>query len=155
MTFGFRARSMLLALLLCQAGPLLRAQSLTTACGGSINLNSMIVGHTARKSISCYATHSGTRAITSSSVTVYLSTEPESGSSTLPVSSIGVSTDGSSFTTFNGTGSGSAVTVFSGAAPPGSSSPLTIYVQITVPSGQTSGQYMGTLMIATTVTWGP
>jgi hypothetical protein len=142
-----------LLFLLFAAG--LHAQSLTSICGGSISTINMISGHNATRSIACYSTYSGMKTFVSSTMNVYLPSEPQSGSSTLPASSIAVSTDGSAFTTFTGTGNGSSITVFNGAAPPGSSSPLTIYVRITVPGGQNAGQYTGTLMASTTVTYNP
>ena len=127
-----------LLFLLFAAG--LHAQSLTSICGGSISTINMISGHNATRSIACYSTYSGMKTFVSSTMNVYLPSEPQSGSSTLPASSIAVSTDGSAFTTFTGTGS---------------SSPLTIYVRITVPGGQNAGQYTGTLMASTTVTYNP
>jgi hypothetical protein len=127
---------------------------MTVMCGGSLNFNSMIPGHSAVHSISCYAAGT-TGTITSSSMDVYLTALPQAGSSTLAASSIAVSPNNSSFTALTGVGYGCEVIVWSGGAPPSSSSPQTIYVQVTAPSDQLSGQYSGTLTVEVDVNYTP
>jgi hypothetical protein len=150
-----RARRLSLALIFLSFPLGLHAQSVTTVCGGSVNAINMIAGRHASRSIACYATYSGMNTLLASTMSVYLPSEPQTGSYTLPASSIGVSTDGATFTTFTGTGSGSPITVFNGVTPPSSSAPLTIYVQLTIPGCQKSGQYTGMLMVSTSVTHNP
>jgi hypothetical protein len=114
----------------------------------------MIPGHSAVHSVSCYTTGT-TGTIISSSMVVYLTALPQAGANTLPASSIAVSPNNSGFTAFTGVGSGSQVTVWSGGAPPSSSSPQPIYVQVTAPSNQPSGQYSGTLTVEVDVNYTP
>jgi hypothetical protein len=119
---------------------------MSVICSGSLNFNNMIPGHSAVHSISCYAT--GTIGSTiSTSMVVYLTALPQAGPNTLPAGSIAVSPNNSSFAAFTGVGSASQVTLWSGGAPPSSSSPQTIYVQVTPPSNQAGGQYSGTLTV--------
>lgn len=155
MTYFSRARGFSLVLLFLSLPMGLLAQSLATVCSGSVSPINMIPGRHAIRSIACYVTSSGLNTLLSSTISVYLPVEPQTGANTLSADSIGVSTDGATFTTFTGTGSGSPITVFNGVLPPNSSSPLTIYVQITVPAGQQSGQYAGMLLVSTSVTHNP
>ena len=153
MTHFARARISILALFFLVFLPG-SARAMTMMCSGSLNFNSMIPGHSAVHSISCYAVGKpGT--IISSTMVVYLTSLPQAGANTLPAGSIAVSTDNSSFTALTGAGSGYPVTVWSGAAPPSSSSPQTIYVQVTTPSNQPSGQYSGNLTVEMEVNYTP
>ena len=127
---------------------------MTVTCSGSLNFNSMIPGHSAVHSISCYAAGT-TGTIISSSMDVYLTALPQAGSNTLPAGSISVSPNNASFTALTGVGSGYQVTVWSGGAPPSSSSPQTIYVQVTAPSNQPGGQYSGTLTVEVDLDYTP
>jgi Flp pilus assembly protein TadG len=77
------------------------------------------------------------------------------GSNTLPAGSIAVSPNNSSFTALTGMGTGYPVTVWSAGAPPTSSSPQTIYVQVTAPSSQPDGQYSGTFTVEVDVNHTP
>lgn len=153
MTHFARARISILALVLLTFLPG-NAHAMTVACSGSLNFNSMIPGHSAVHSISCYAA-GATGTIISSSMVAYLAALPQAGSNTLPADSIAVSPNNSSFSAFNGVGPGYTVTVWSGGAPPISSSPQTIYVQVTAPSNQPGGQYSGTLTVEVDVNYTP
>ncbi len=153
MTYLGRARTVVLALffLTLLSGS---ARAMTVICSGSLNFNNMIPGHSAVHSVSCYATGT-TGTIISSSMVAYLTALPQAGSNTLSAGSIAVSSNNSSFTAFTGVGSGTQVTLWSGGAPPSSSSPQTIYVRVTAPSNQPGGQYSGTLTVETDLDYTP
>jgi hypothetical protein len=149
-----RARTSVLALFFLMFLPVPgSAQSITVTCSGSLHFN-LIPGNSAVHLASCYAAgNPGT--IISSSMTVYLAALPQAGSNTLPAGNIAVSPNNASFTAFAGVGSGNSVTVWSGGAPPRSSSPQAVYVQVSAPSNQPSGQYSGNLTVEVDVNYTP
>ena len=146
MTDFARARTLVLALpfLMFLPGS---ARAMTVSCSGSLNFNSMIPGHSAVHSFSCSISGT-TGTITNYSTGVYLTALPQAGSNTLPAGNIAVSGSNGNFTEFTGLG-------IRGNLDSDFLSPQTIYVQVTAPSDQPSGQYSGTLTVEVDVDYTP
>ncbi len=154
MTYFSRARILVLALFF---GNLVasRVLALGVSCDSSLSFNNLLPGRNATKSITCYETGLPTYTSATSTLVVYLSGLPSVGGNSLPANSIAISPNNASFTSFTGTGTGNEVTVCSNCAPPTSSSPQTIWVRVTAPSGQPAGQYVGGLQVGVTLDYTP
>lgn len=141
-----RSGTTVLALLLLMfLGESARAMSLS--CSGSLSFNNMFPGRSSVHSFSCSV--SGTTGIiTSYSTALYLAALPQAGANTLPASNIAASPSNGGFTSFTDVGSEVSWT-------PSSLSQQTIYVQVTSPIGQPSGQYSGMLTVQVEVDYTP